>query len=64
MPKESPGSMSRQELAEAREQVQRQIDVLGGPMKGSIYDANRMEAMSELRAILQEINAELDTKNA
>ncbi len=57
-------AMSRAQLLEARERVQRQIDVLGGPMKGSIHDANRVEAMSELQAILREISAELETKNA
>jgi hypothetical protein len=56
--------MTRQQLLEAREQVQRQMDVLGGPMRGSIHDTNRIAAMDRLRAVLQEIDAELETANA
>ena len=56
--------MSRQQLLEAREQVQQQIYVLGGPMRGSIHDPNRVEAMAKLRAILEVIDAELGSERA
>jgi hypothetical protein len=59
-----PSQMTRHELLKAREQVQRQMDVLGGPMRGSIHDTNRVKSMAELRAILEEIDVELGSKRA
>jgi hypothetical protein len=47
--------MSREELLEAKERIQRQIDVLGGPMKGSIHDTNRVRLLAELQTLLDAI---------
>ena len=50
-----PDQMNREELIEARERIQRQIDVLGGPMKGSIHDTNRVQLLAELQPLLDSV---------
>jgi hypothetical protein len=55
MPKGPQGQMSGPELLEARARIQHQIDVLGGPMKGSIHDTNRVQLLAELQSLLDSI---------
>jgi hypothetical protein len=47
--------MSREELLEAKVRIQLQIDVLGGPMKSSIHDTNRVRLLADLQTLLDAI---------